>query len=54
MINAIKSMCFALLMIPIISSASPAENVFNGMVKTTEARGYKTAGGYAEGLARRL
>jgi hypothetical protein len=50
MINAIKSMCFALLMIPIISSASPAENVFNGMVKTTEARGYKTAGGYAVGF----
>ena len=50
MINAIKSICFALLLMPIVSSASPAENVFNGMVKTTEARGYKTASGYAVGF----
>lgn len=50
MINTIKSIVFALMLVPIVSSASPAENVFNGMVKTTEARAYKTSGGYSVGF----
>jgi len=38
------------LLVPFLSHSNPAENVFNGMVKTTEARGYKNSGGYSVGF----
>lgn len=48
--NAIKALCIVILMMPVLASASPATNVFDGMVKTTEARGYTTSSGYAVGF----